>query len=451
MIDRIHEGLLRVQPVLKKVFFTLIILAFLSSLAFLTYRYQREIDLTRNAGNTLSPASIQLLPRLETPISIIAYIDPALPIRQHIRQLIKRYQHYKTDISLKFIDPNSDIATAKRLEIGAQGLVVVTYQQRIEKITFLDESSLTNALLQLSQHHQRWVSFLTGHGERAAHGQANFDLGLFSQALAQRYIKAQTLNFVQLATIPDNTALLVLSAPRVALLPGEITLIEHYIAQGGNLLILTDPDNQHLTPLLALFGVKQLIGTIVDRGSRLYGIDDPSFILINNYSRHPVTKGMQSITVYPMTAALKVTQETDFSIEPILTTLKQAWTETDKIKGTIKFDKNSQEVQGSLTLGLALTRSLTKGRQQRIVIIGDGDFLSNTFLGNVGNLELGLRLVNWLIHDDLFIEVPIKTTYDRSLQLTSLAVGIMGFGFLFMLPITLIVIGFLISYRRKHP
>ena len=435
---------------LKNLSLTLGFLIILGGLAFLSHTAQTKIDLTVNARNSLSKASFELLKTLDAPITVTAYIRKSLPIRQQISQLIQRYQAYKTDISLKFIDPETDIKAAKTLNIGKQGLIVVSYKQRTEKITFLDESSFTNALLQLAHSSQRWVSFLVGHGERSPEGQANFDLGLLTKELARRHINAQTLNLAQVSTIPDNTALLVLSTPRTELLLGEMSLIKDYIKQGGNLLLLTDPEDAYLKPLEQQLGISKLVGTIVDTHSNLYGIDDPSFVLISQYNRHPVTKGMQTMTVYPKVAALKITKKTSFTVEPLLKTIEQAWTETDEIKGKIKFDKNTQEVTGALNIALALTRNLKKGTQQRIIVIGDGDFLSNTFLGNVGNLEMGLRLFNWLTHDDQFINIPIKIATDKRLNLTPLAVGVMGFGFLFIIPGCLIAIGFFIWYKRKR-
>jgi len=434
----------------KKLSQILITLLLLSGLAFLTHQYAAKLDLTLNARNTLSKASFKLLETLDAPIKITAYIRQGLPIHQQISQLIGRYQTYKTDIILEFIDPETDIKAAKTLNIGKQGLIVVSYKQRTEKITFLDESSLTNALLQLSHSSQRWVSFLVGHGERSPEGKANFDLGLFAKELARRRINAQTLNLAQVGRIPDNSSLLVLSSPQIALLPGEIILIQNYIKQGGNLLLLTDPEDNYLTALEQQLGIRKLAGTIVDTHSNFYGIDDPSFVLVSQYNRHPVTKGMQMMTVYPMVAALKITKKTNFTVEPILKTIEQAWTETNDIKGKIKFDENTQEVKGALNIAIALTRNLTKGTQQRIIVMGDGDFLSNTFIGNVGNLEMGMRLFNWLTHDDQFIDIPIKVATDKRLKLTPLVVGIMGFGFLFIFPGCLIAVGFFIWYKRKR-
>ena len=103
-----------------------------------------------------------------------------------------------------------------------------------------------------------------------------------------------------------------------------------------------------------------------------------------------------------------------------------------------------------MAFAYALTRTVNEKIQQRIVVVGDGDFLANAFIGNVGNLDMGLRMVNWLIHDDRFIDIPAKTAADKSLQLTQTAVAVIGFGFLIIIPLLLIGTGLFIWNKRKQ-
>jgi len=88
--------------------------------------------------------------------------------------------------------------------------------------------------------------------------------------------------------------------------------------------------------------------------------------------------------------------------------------------------------------------------EQRIVVVGDGDFLSNSYIGNVGNLDMGLRMINWLIHDDRFIDIPAKIATDKSLQLSQISVAVIGFGFLVVIPLLLMGTGFYIWRKRKQ-
>jgi len=134
---------------------------------------------------------------------------------------------------------------------------------------------------------------------------------------------------------------------------------------------------------------------------------------------------------------------------PILTSSAQAWNETGTIAGVLTQDKTIGEQSGPLNFGLALTRQ-QKGKQQRVVVIGDGDFLSNSYLGNIGNLELGTRIIQWLTQDDNYIDIPARVTPDISLKLSGATMGLIGLGFLFILPLGLITRGIWIWRMRKR-
>lgn len=450
---------------LKNGIITLVLLCLLGTLAWLSTRYSAETDITRNSSNSLSQASQKLLESLPDKIQLTAYIKKDPSLRSQIAQLVARYKRHKADLALTFIDPDSQPEKTRELNIDAAGVIIVEYQGRSEKLNFIDESSLTNALLQLANADERWVTFLTGHGERSPDGIANFDLGQFGKELDRRKIKAQAINLATMPDIPGNSALLVLTAPAVPLLPAELELVKRYIQQGGNLLLLTDPGNHHLDALQQLLGLRQLPGTLVDSKSKLYGINDPSFVLASDYLPHPITQGFQTITVYPVTAALEISDETDFQPVELLKSAPQSWTETGPIAGKILFDADGDEKQGPLAFAYALTRPSTSSGQdqdkplrqaqdklveQRIVVVGDGDFLSNAYLGNVGNLDIGLRMINWLIHDDRFIDIPAKIATDKNLQLSQISVGIIGFGFLVVIPLLLMGTGFYIWRKRKQ-
>jgi ABC-type uncharacterized transport system involved in gliding motility auxiliary subunit len=441
---------LKLSSRLKNSFITLGLVCILSGSAWTTHRFNVQIDITGNASNTLSEASQKVLISLLDKVQITAYIKKEASIRLQIEQLIERYRLYKADINLTFIDPSSVPEKIRELSIGSDGGIIIDYQGRTERLIYIDETTLTNALFQLAAANERWVSFLSGHGERAVDGKANFDLATFGKALDQHRIRARTLNLANVQAIPDNSNLLVIAAPKVPLLDGELTLIKQYIDQGGNLLILTDPDNQQLKPLLDYIGVRVLTGKLVDGQSKVYGIDDPSFVVTSDYPKQAITKGFQTITVYPIVSALESSPTSLFIATPLLSSSKQSWTETAEISGKIRFDAGTQEQAGPLSFAYALARDFNKDQEQRIVVIGDGDFLSNTYVGNVGNLDLGLRIINWLVHDDQFIDIPAKATPDSHLELSKTAIAVISFGFLIILPLMLLMTGFWVWRRRNR-
>jgi hypothetical protein len=75
------------------------------------------------------------------------------------------------------------------------------------------------------------------------------------------------------------------------------------------------------------------------------GVNDPSFVLVSEYTQHPVTKGFQTMTLCPAVAGLETGQKTGFKAEVLLTSSAQSWTETGAIEGKIRFDADKQVIR----------------------------------------------------------------------------------------------------------
>lgn len=449
----------RRQLQLQNLVFLAGLLLLVGLLAWLSNRYSYQADWTSSGRNTLSVDSRKLLDEMPGPVHITAFARESQVLRDHIKDLVARYRRHKRDVELSFVNPDADPDRARELGITLDGELLVAYQGRSETVQNLSEQNLTNTLLRIARQKQRRVAFLSGHGERNPAGQANHDLGQFGTLLEQKGIALETLNLAETARIPDDTSLLVIADPRTALLTGEVQLVHRHLQNGGNLLWLVEPGNPAgLEPVAEALGIEFLPGVIVDATTQLFGIDNPAFALIPDYPMHAITRELNSLTLFPQATGLEVSAPEPWQAEALLTTLDRAWTEIGALSGTIRFDQDSDERMGPLDIGFAFVRprqvgevdSDEGGAQQRVVVIGDADFISNAFLGNGGNVDLGLNLFNWLNHDDTFITITARTTGDVNLELSKLAQILIGFGFLFGLPLLLLASGLAIWWRRRN-
>lgn len=448
----------RRQLQLQTLIFVIGLLIVVGLLAWLSTRYSIEADWTRGGRNTLSLESRQLLDEMPEPIHITAFVTDNDVIRAHIRDLVSRYQRYKPNVELLFVNPDAEPERTRELGISVDGELLIAYQGRSDKVQSLSEQSVTNALLRVARQKERKVAFLGGHGERDPKGQANHDFGQFGKLLGQKGIELSSLNLAETPSIPKDINLLVIADPRVSLLPGEVHILNKYVEQGGNLLWLAEPGSSAgLEPLAETLGIEFLPGVVVDATTQLFGIENPAFAIIPSYPMHPVTREMTSLTLFPQAAALEVDSPPDsWDAEPLLTTLDRSWTEIGPISGTIKFDKDSDERMGPLDIAYAFTRTRKAAQndddssEQRVVVIGDADFLSNAYLGNAGNVDLGLNLFNWLNHDDEFIAITARTAGDVNLELSKVAQALIAFGFLFGVPLLLLGSGVTIWWRRRN-
>ena len=107
-----------------------------------------------------------------------------------------------------------------------------------------------------------------------------------------------------------------------------------------------------------------------------------------------------------------------------------------------------QLLQLDRRVACALERSVGD-RKQRVVVTGSGNFLANQFIGTLGNLDLGVNMLNWLAGDESLISVQPRTRSDLTLELTRGGLSVIGFGFLIILPLSLLFAGGVIWWRRR--
>jgi ABC-type uncharacterized transport system involved in gliding motility auxiliary subunit len=266
-------------------------------------------------------------------------------------------------------------------------------------------------------------------------------------------VRVLPLNLADAAEVPRNADLVVLASPQAALLPTSVHKLVDYVANGGNLLWLTEPgaDDLGLAPLAQALGIKQLPGSLFDAASASAS-GDPRTLVATHYPAQAITTGFDVNTLFPRVVALAALSGAAWDAQPILQSSAHSWNQVAPIDpAQASFEPGSGALKGPLTFGYALTRlspSPAKN-QQRVVVIGDGDFLSNAFLADAGNLAFGERVFNWLLGDDALASVPPPAP-DSVLKPSHMQLGILTFGYLIALPILLILIGCAISWRRRR-
>ncbi len=452
----------RLQSRLNSLVTLLLIVCLTILLAWLSVRYQTQMDWTQSGRHTLSHASQEVLDRMQGPVEITAYAREDVALRQAVEKVVGRYQRLKTDITLHFVNPDAVPDEVRNAGVSVNGELLVRYQGRTEHVKTGTEEEFTNALQRLVRGSEHWLAFLEGHGERDPHGTANHDLKLWTSQLATRGFKIQPLNLATVQIIPRNTKVLVIASPTVDLLPGEIALIIEYLLRGGNILWLADPGSLHgLEPLADQLNIKIPAGVVIDFSGSLVGIEDPSIVLNtpSMYPQHAITKGFNLTTFFPTTASVQIEEQEDnltaWNKSSLLVSGDHTWLETGVLEGEVEYNEDRDSI-GPLEIGISLERSLDNASeedsasiQQRVIVVGDGDFLSNAYVGNSGNLDLGIRLINWLSSDDDFINIPVKTANDAHLEFPVYATWIIGFGFILVLPLFFLGTGLTIWWRRK--
>ncbi|WP_298135428.1 DUF4350 domain-containing protein [Acidiferrobacter sp.] len=410
-------------------------------------RYRYVADWTANGRNSLSRPSAHIVRALRAPVDIVAFAHGA-SLRRELTALIAKYRRVDPHIRLTFINPNEHPARVRRLGIRFNGEIQVRYRGQRVLVTDPSETGITNALARLERTGIRRLTFLTGNRERRAQDRSGLGLSSWAGQLRARGFTVASTNISAGPLTPAAAGVLVIADPRVRFLAGEVRTLEGFVHKGGNLLVLLEPGHTGgLSPLLTRLGVHLRKGYVVDPTSSLLTDESPDFVAIRRYPDRGPVRGMHLVTVFPTAAALALTPAHGFRAAPILATGASAWTQEAPLARIVEAPRGT--TPAALSIGAILTRA-DKGTKQRVAVVGDSDFASNSYVGEGGNLALAMNLANWLAHDDAFINLPNRASADLTLTLTGAEEDVIAFGFLLVLPTILLGSAFAVWWRKRR-
>ena len=442
---------------LSQLVFYILLICVIGLAAWLSTRYSQTIDLSFGQRNTLTEPTQQLLKSLDEPVNFIAYLsDDKTELQAGMRKLVAKYQQFKPDTTLEIIDPNLNPVRAKADNVLSEGRVLIQLGDRSEKLSSVDESTVANTLQRLLRNAVPRIIVLEGHQERSPFDDTSSGLSKLRERLADRGFRLQPHAILKTQSIPDDSSFVLIASPRTPYLPTEAEVIKQYLKDGGNLLWLTEPDTlAGLEPVLEQLGLRILKGTLLDGNQALQdmlGIKHPAVIPVIQYE-HPLLKDMQSPTLFPFAGVIEVNPETitNWQYSPMLITGESSWLESGELTGEVTPDYAAGDKPGPLSIGMSLSRE-ANDKQQRVIVLGDSDFMLNQFIGagNGGNLELSNKLFDWLSQSDDLLKIKTARAPDTELKMPGNSLNILAMVFLFGLPLLLVTIGTVRWWIRRR-
>lgn len=432
------------------------------ALGLLAWQFNITSDHTHNRRNTLSSASIQVLKNLPGRIEVTAFCSNSpykgRYFRKSIEALIQRYQYVHSDVHLQFIDPATAPTLARELQIKKEGEMIVRYRgQQTRMYLPYTEEAFTNLLLQLQHGERAPVLFASGQGEPALDSQAAEGASQLATALQEAGV--QVVSSPSLGVEPSHSnklPTLVLAGATRAYTPAQQTAIQAHIAKGGNLVWLLDSAAKH-----GLDKVVQGLGLEVSRGMAIDPVNQQFDLPLHalstqRYSGQGPTEDFALRTFFNETHALvRYRQPNDpWRTIPLVAAAERGWASAayvpEQSKKLPPFNPET-DMQGPVTVALALEKDRSTGEKQRILLIGSTRFFTNAQLQRGGNLAFSLRSLQWVVNNQPSITLPVTPLRDSVIALPSRQTWLMVLfnGFQFGLPALLFIAGWW-TWRRKH-
>ncbi|MRG45743.1 ABC transporter permease subunit [Chitinophaga sp. SYP-B3965] len=352
------------------------------------------------------------------------------------------------------------------------------------------ETEVAAALKRLQQAKLPKVAFLTGDLERDIDKVGDRDyrfltnLATFRNSLVNQGFDVDTVS-LETQEIPADIATLVIADPKLSLRPITMAKVQAYINNGGNLLIAGEPGRQAiLNPLLQQLGVQMMDGMLVQVSKTDLTPDQvtPDLTQLSaTFSKPLAERAEDSFKVFMEgTAGLSFVTDGAYTIKPLLVSnAKLSWNRikpldldmvtsavTDDFQevvtskkpdtgrtalATIAFSAADGDVKGPLAPVVALTRKVNN-KEQRIVVAGDADFISNAGLRRQGmaNFVFNTALFSWLSYGEFPIDASRPKPKDTRVSLAQDDVGFFRILYIWVLPGILLAFGAILLIRRKR-
>ncbi|TDQ77920.1 Gldg family protein [Sphingobacterium yanglingense] len=261
--------------------------------------------------------------------------------------------------------------------------------------------------------------------------------------------------------IPEGLTALVIADPRTEFSPVVLAKIERYIKEGGNLLLAGEPGKQSvLNPILKHLGVQLMDGTIVQGDTNFSPDAVSSYVSYSGDAFGTKIAGLhrtKSPINTPGVAGLTYQTDGNFKVQTLLQTDENVtWNKTGKVvldSADIVYNPEGGDVKRSLPTAIYLTRQVGT-REQRILVTGDADFLSNVELARkfpqTGNSKFFQGFLGWFSYGQFPIQPTFSSPTDNILHMNSDDIKSTKRLMLFLVPSILLLAGTILLVRRKR-
>jgi len=441
----------------NQIIFYCSVLGLAGLIAWFSTRQFKITDVTYGQRNTLTTQTQSLLKSIDKPINFVAYLsDDKVKLHAGMKKLVTKYQQFKPDTTLEIIDPNLNPDRAKQDQVVAEGRVIIQLGEHTEKLSSVDESTIANTLQRMLRNAVPRVIMLEGHKERDVFDESGSGLSKLRARLADRGFRLQPHSILKTQSLPKDSSFIVIAAPLQPYLETEAKVISDYIKAGGNLLWLTEPRT-----LAGLDSIKEQLGLNIPEGTLLgnnpklqemLGIKHPAVMPVIRYN-HPLLKDMTTPVLLPFATAIEqdLNITTNWQYAPLLSTEEQTWLEVGELNGAVTRDFTTGDLPGPMSLAMTMTRPVAD-KEQRIVVVGDSDFMLNQFIGaaNGGNLTLANKIFDWLSNSDQLLSIEQPRAPDTKLEMPGNSLTVLSIVFLIALPLLLLLIGGLRWWIRQR-
>jgi len=233
---------------------------------------------------------------------------------------------------------------------------------------------------------------------------------------------------------------------------GAVDRINKYVDQGKNLLVLAEPEtNSALAKITDKLGINFTKQALVQES----GENAPDY-LVSEFAKNidpKMIKVTPAKNIIPFLGSSGITANPNsgFKATTLLKTNSNKVWEAPAGITSISEDLKKQPSQSDVPLVVALTRKVN-GRDQKIIVSGDADIMSNSELsrGGSGTFQFFTDSFSWLTNYEFPIDTVRPPSTDNKIITTANALFMNRILFITAFPLLIILLGAFILIRRNR-
>ncbi|CDC73719.1 putative uncharacterized protein [Candidatus Colimorpha enterica] len=309
------------------------------------------------------------------------------------------------------------------------------------------EQQLTSAVDYLTAEKLPTVYYITGHGETALDSTVTGLIGAENIDLAE-------LPLLTKGSVPDDADAVIINAATKDFTEDEIKALEAYTAKGGNVL-MTSFYNSKLKErnLTNLYGFAKSLGLeykdvkVYEGGGKF--VQSPDNILptlVDKKYSSAIGNNTYLLMVQCNAITLAKTAPEGVTLTELLTTSVLGFAKTEVTEET-KSEKEEGDEEGTFVLG-AMAEKTVDGKTSKLVWLASPVLLDGRSLSYYSNISYFMAILTDLCEKESSVTINAKSLQIEALTVSEASANLWGIILIAVIPLAVLVTGFVIWNRR---
>ena len=443
-----------------------------------------HIDLTRQKLFTPSAQAMAVVDGLQQPVRLTYFYSAQDPSGRRLKAVLDVMRYRNALLEVRSVDSDRQPSVAQAYAIHTPNTAILEAQGRKVLVQSTDERDIAIGIQRVLREKLITACFLEGHNEFPmdnfefhthlegivghSHDDASSSLtqttghgvGRLRRALEAQGYEVRKVILATAAAVPESCAVLIVANPRTTFVPAEGAALERYLWHGGSLLAMFDLGfvlEPRLAALVENLGVRLPQEAVVDPLNH-YAMD-AEMVAVSAYEPHPVTRAI-GMTFFPGVRPLVTAQPAQgITLHPLFSSSRDSYARpvapvaVREVRQSAPPERSHAGQPGPRVLAVAAEGQLpgapAGAAGLRVIIVGDGDFASNSFLPYHANSNLAIAMVRWLVHEERATMVATRIPVPPTILLSGTQTRLIFLMVEVLLPLLVIGFGGMVWWRHR--